>query len=142
MQLSDDSVTFTPPEPFAATRTWTLAGGNAAKTVYVRYLDRAGNFSKSFLDTITLDSAGPVVGGITATPNPFAPQLRQTTTIRIPVSDNLSGSCSLQIRSSTPPAASRGPAFSACSPDQRHQGHPVLPPLEWTPEPDLFAPIS
>jgi hypothetical protein len=98
MQLSNDNVTFTPSEPFSATRTWTLAGGDAAKTVYVRYSDRAGNVSKSFLDTITLDRAGPVVGGITATPNPFAPQLGQTTTIRIPVSDNLSGSCSLQIR--------------------------------------------
>jgi hypothetical protein len=98
MQLSNDNVTFTPPEPFAATRTWTLSASDAAKTVYVRYLDRAGNVSQSFRDTITLDSAGPVVGAITATPNPFAPQLGQTTTIRIPVSDNLSGSCPLQIR--------------------------------------------
>ena len=66
--------------------------------MYVRYLDRAGNVSQSFRDTITLDSAGPVVGSITATPNPFEPQRGQTTTIRIPVSDNLSGSCPLQIR--------------------------------------------
>jgi hypothetical protein len=98
MQLSNDNVTFTPPEAFAATRTWTLAGSDAVKTVYVRYLDRAGNVSQSFRDTITLDSAGPVVGSITATPNPFEPQRGQTTTIRIPVSDNLSGSCPLQIR--------------------------------------------
>ena len=42
MQLSNDNVTFTPAEPFAATRTWTLAGGDAVKTVHVRYLDRAG----------------------------------------------------------------------------------------------------
>jgi len=98
MQLSNDNVTFTPPEPFAATRTWTLAGGDATKTVYVRYLDTAGNVSRSFQDTIVMDTAGPVVGGITATPNPFSPQLGQTTTIRIPVSDKLSASCSLKIR--------------------------------------------
>ena len=98
MQLSNDNVTFTPPEPFAATRTWTLAGGDATKTVYVRYLDTAGNVSWSFQDTIVMDTAGPVVGGITATPNPFSPQLGQTTTIRIPVSDKLSASCSLKIR--------------------------------------------
>lgn len=98
MQLSNDNVAFTPPEPFAATRTWTLAGGNATKTVYVRYVDRAGNVSKSFSDTIALDTSGPVVGAIAATPNPFSPQLNQTTAIRIPVSDNLSASCSLQIR--------------------------------------------
>jgi hypothetical protein len=97
MQLSNDNVTFTPAEPFAATRTWTLAGSDAVKTVYVRYLDRAGNVSQSVRDTITLDSAGPVVGAITASPNPFAAPSRQTT-IRIPVSDNLSGSCPLQIR--------------------------------------------
>jgi FlgD Ig-like domain len=98
MQLSNDNVTFTPFEPFAATRTWTLAGNGATRTVYVRYLDRAGNVSRSFLDTITLDTAAPVVGAVTATPNPFAPQLGQTTTIRIPVSDNLSASCFLKIR--------------------------------------------
>jgi hypothetical protein len=98
MQLSNDGAAFTPPEPFAATRTWTLAGGDATKTVYVRYLDRAGNVSKTFRDTIALDTTGPVLGAITATPDPFAPQLGQATTIRIPVSDNLSVSCSLRIR--------------------------------------------
>ena len=98
MQLSNDNVAFTPPEPFVATRTWTLAGGDATKTVYVRYVDRAGNVSKSFLDTIVLDTTGPVVGAISATPNPFSPPLGQTTAIGIPVSDNLSASCALRIR--------------------------------------------
>jgi len=98
MQLSNDNATFTSPEPFVGTRTWTLASGDATKTVYVRYLDKAGNVSRSFQDTIALDTAGPVVGAITATPNPFSPQLGQTTTMAIPLSDNLSGSCSLQIR--------------------------------------------
>jgi len=79
-------------------RTWTLARGNATKTVYVRYIDRVGNVSKSVSDTIALDTTGPVVGAITATPSPFSPQLNKTTQIRIPVSDNLSGSCPLQIR--------------------------------------------
>jgi hypothetical protein len=98
MQLSNDNVTFTPPEPFAATRAWTLKAGDGKKTVYVRYHDRAGNVSKSFLDTITLDTAGPAVGAVTPTPSTFRPALGETTTIRFPVSDNLSGSCSLKIR--------------------------------------------
>ena len=76
----------------------TLAGGDATKTVYVRYLDGAGNASRSFMDTIALDITGPVVGAISATPDPFAPRSGQTATIRIPVSDNLSGLCALQIR--------------------------------------------
>ena len=97
MQLSNDNVTFTAPEPFAATRTWTLAGGDATKTVYARFIDRAGNVSKSFQDTITLDTVAPVVGAITASPNPFSPQSGQTT-IGIRVSDNVSASCSLRIR--------------------------------------------
>jgi hypothetical protein len=58
MQLSNDNVAFTAPEPFATTRTWAVAAGNAEKTVYVRYLDQAGNVSSSVQDTITLDSAG------------------------------------------------------------------------------------
>jgi hypothetical protein len=98
MQLSNDNATFMAPEPFAATRAWTLAAGDAKKTVYVRYIDGAGNVSKSFQDTITLDTKAPVVGAVTPTPSTFRPALGETTTIRIPVSDNLSGSCSLKIR--------------------------------------------
>ena len=97
MQLSHDNRTFTAPEPFVTTRAWTLTAGDGKKTVYVRYIDRAGNVSKSFLDTITLDTAAPVVGAITATPSAFRPALGETTTIRVPVSDGLSGSCSLKI---------------------------------------------
>lgn len=98
VQLSNDNATFTAPEPFAATRPWTLAGSDATKTVYVRYIDRAGNVSKSFTDTIALDTHAPVVGAIVAAPSPFSPARNETTTIRIPISDNLSGSCPVQIR--------------------------------------------
>lgn len=68
-----------------------------ATLVYARFIDRAGNVSKSFQDTITLDTVAPVVGAITASPNPFSPQSGQTT-IGIRVSDNVSASCSLRIR--------------------------------------------
>jgi hypothetical protein len=98
MQLSNDNVTFTPPEAFATTRAWTLSGGDARKTVYVRYIDHAGAVSRSYYDTITLDTTAPVVGVPVATPSPFAPRLGETTTIRFRVSDNLSGTCPTQIR--------------------------------------------
>ena len=98
MQLSNDNVTFTPPEPFAATRTWTLAGGDATKTVYVRYLDTGRQRLEEFPGHDRHGHRGPRRRGITATPNPFSPQVGQTTTIRIPVSDKLSASCSLKIR--------------------------------------------
>ena len=105
MQLSNDNVTFTPAEPFAATRTWTLAGSDAVKTVYVRYLDRAGNVSQSFRDTITLDSAGPVVGGITATPNPFSAPSRPDDDSHPGVGQPLGLRARSRSGSSTPPAA-------------------------------------
>jgi hypothetical protein len=98
MQLSNDNRSFTAPEPFAANRAWTLTPGDGQKTVYVRYIDGIGNVSKSYQDAITLDTAGPAVGAVTSTPSSFRPALGETTTIRIPVSDQLSGSCSLKIR--------------------------------------------
>lgn len=98
MQLSNDNHTFTAPEPFAATRAWTLEAGDGAKTVYVRYLDRAGNVSRSYQDSITLDTVAPVVGAVIPTPSSIRPSLGESTTIRFPVSDQRSGSCSLKVR--------------------------------------------
>jgi hypothetical protein len=96
MQLSQDGGPFTPPEPFATTRVWTLAGADGKKTVSVRYLDAAGNVSHVYSDPISLDTTGPVVGAITATPNPF--RLGQTTTIRFRAADAVSATCPTDIR--------------------------------------------
>jgi hypothetical protein len=96
MQLAQDGGAFGPAEPFAATRTWTLTGADGKKTVAVRYLDGAGNLSRSYTDTITLDTTAPAVTAITATPNPFT--LGQSTTIRFRMADALSGSCTASVR--------------------------------------------
>jgi hypothetical protein len=96
MQLSQDGGAFTPPEPFAATRAWTLTGADGKKTVAVRYVDGAGNVSKPYVDTITLDTTAPAVTGVAATPTPFA--LGTTTTIRFRVADAVGGSCPAEIR--------------------------------------------
>jgi hypothetical protein len=61
-------------------------------------VDGAGNVSKTFLDTVTLDVTGPVVRDLSATPNPFDHHLGQTTTIRFTTADATSGTCPAQLR--------------------------------------------
>ncbi len=45
------------PIPYAATVPWTLTAGDGLKTVYVKFVDAAGNTSIGFHDSITLDAA-------------------------------------------------------------------------------------
>ena len=96
MQLAQDTGVFTPPEPFVASHAFTLAGADGKKTVNVRYIDGAGNVSKSYLDTITLDTTAPVVTAVSATPSPFVLGAT-TTTIRFRAADALSGTCHADI---------------------------------------------
>jgi hypothetical protein len=50
--------TWSPWEPYATSKAWTLTSGNGTKAVYVQYKDRAGNIvTKS--DSIFLDSVKP-----------------------------------------------------------------------------------
>ena len=98
MQFSNNNVTFSALESFAAGKAWTLTSGNGVKTVYVRYRDLAGNLSPSFSDTITLDTTNPVLSGVSDSPDPFRPRNGQTTTIRLTLSDNLSGTCTVEVR--------------------------------------------
>ena len=55
-------------QPFTATRSWTLAGGDGVKTVSVWFRDQWGNTSAPHSDTILLDTAAPTNGTVTATP--------------------------------------------------------------------------
>ncbi|MGC2423221.1 MAG: hypothetical protein WA666_02575, partial [Nitrospirota bacterium] len=57
MQICNDSAFDTGPwETYAASKAWTLSSGNGLKTVYVRYMDGAGNISATYTATITLDT--------------------------------------------------------------------------------------
>jgi hypothetical protein len=97
MQLAQDAGSFTSPEPVAGTQAWPLSGADGKKTMSVRYIDGAGNVSRSFADTITLDTTAPVVSGVGASPSPFQPGVT-TTTMVFRASDALSGSCQAGIR--------------------------------------------
>ncbi len=63
MRFSNDGATWSPWEPLAATKAWTLAPGDGYRTVRVQFLDIAGNASDRFFDYIKVDTTAPT-GGI------------------------------------------------------------------------------
>jgi hypothetical protein len=54
MRFSNNNVTWSTWEAYGTSKAWTLTGGNGIRTVYVQYVDNAGNISSSFNDTIIL----------------------------------------------------------------------------------------
>ncbi|MCL5103406.1 MAG: LamG domain-containing protein, partial [Armatimonadetes bacterium] len=60
MCLSNDGSTWTDWEPYATTKSWTLASGGGARTVYVRYKNSAGAVWGPYSDSILLDATAPV----------------------------------------------------------------------------------
>ena len=57
MRFSNDNTTWSAWETYAASRSWALAAGEGAKTVYVQYRDTNGMTSSSFSDTIALEGS-------------------------------------------------------------------------------------
>lgn len=60
MSFSTDNLTWSTAENYAASKAWTLTGGNGNKTIYVKFLDKAGNPSNPISVTVLLDTMGPV----------------------------------------------------------------------------------
>ena len=54
MQFSNDGATWSSPEPYATTKSWTLEPGDGTKTVYVKFKDNVGNWSIAYSDSIIL----------------------------------------------------------------------------------------
>jgi len=77
MQLSNDGMTWTAPEPYTAIRNWTLEPGDGTKTVSAKFKDAPGNWSRAFTDSIILDTIAPTVAisapvsGVTNTSTPL-----------------------------------------------------------------------
>jgi hypothetical protein len=59
MRFSNDGVSWSAFQPYAAAATWTLSGGDGTKTVYAQFRDGSGNLSPAASDAISLDSTGP-----------------------------------------------------------------------------------
>ena len=76
MRFSDDGAHWTAWEPLAATRAYTLPGGDGHKTVRVQFLDKANQRSAAAHDYIRLDMTPPtggiiINGGALTTTNPL-----------------------------------------------------------------------
>jgi hypothetical protein len=68
MQFSNDNITWSSPEAFNTSKSWTLLSGDGTKTVYTKF-EIAGNWTDEFSDSIFLDENAPVttafpIGGI------------------------------------------------------------------------------
>jgi len=61
VRLSNDGVTFSAFQFYAATLPWTLTPGDGTKTVYAQFRDADGNLSPVVSDTIVLDTTAPTV---------------------------------------------------------------------------------
>src|SRR3989338_4950009 len=59
MSFSPDNLTWSTPETYAASKIYTLPAGDGAKTIYVKYYDKAGNASVVYSKAITLDTIAP-----------------------------------------------------------------------------------
>ncbi|GEM_PF-3539115 len=71
MRFGNDGTVWSPWEPYATTKAWSLAmGDDGARTVYVQYRDAEGNVSEGDItDVILLDQTPPSVTAVAATPH-------------------------------------------------------------------------
>jgi hypothetical protein len=61
MRFSSDGATYSAPEPYASSRSWTLAGGDGLKTIAVLFGDPNENWSAPVSASIGLDTTPPGV---------------------------------------------------------------------------------
>jgi len=103
MQFSNDNITWSTPEAYATTKTWTLVSGEGQKTVYVKYKDVAGNWSQGFSDTIILDITPPAISI-----NPVLSPTNQNVILSYMVTDNFTPSGEIVISGDNSPYVSEG----------------------------------
>ncbi|GAM11402.1 BNR/Asp-box repeat protein [Geobacter sp. OR-1] len=60
MRFSTDNVSWSVPETYATSKSWTLTGGDGEKKVYVQYKNSLGSWSSSYVASIILDTVAPV----------------------------------------------------------------------------------
>ena len=90
MRFSNDGVTFSGYQAYAATAAWTLSAGDGAKTVYAQFKDSEGNQSAVASDGITLalpDTTGPKA--TKTKPANKAKSVKVTTKVKVTVSEAL-----------------------------------------------------
>ncbi len=73
MQFSNNGSTWSTPEAYSTTKTWVLSYGSGTRRVYVKYKDNAGNWSRSYYDSISLLKQTPQLGTITPSSGTSSP---------------------------------------------------------------------
>ncbi len=94
MRFSNDGVFWSPWEPIASNKSWTLETGAGDKTVYVQARDNAGLVSEIFSDTISLITTGdtlPPVTKVTVSGKQSGGVYTSTVAITLSAVDDLSG---------------------------------------------------
>jgi hypothetical protein len=89
MAFSNDGINFSPFEPYANTKAWSLPLGDGAKTVYAKFKDRADNVSQSASATIVLDQTSPT--GSVVINNGAAYTTNRTVALALTASDSGTG---------------------------------------------------
>ncbi len=59
VRFSNDNVTWSVWEPYAGSKTWSLAAGDGTRTVYVQVRNSSGLVSDSFSESIVMDATAP-----------------------------------------------------------------------------------
>ena len=103
MQFSNDGATYTTPEAYASSKSWTLSTGDGTKTVYAKFKDVAGNWSTPVSDTIILDTTPP---GIFI--NPVISPTNQNVILSYSASDNFTSSAKIIISGDNSPYVNEG----------------------------------
>ena len=67
MRFMNSGSSWSSPESYKSSKSWSLSSGEGTKTVYVRYADSEGNWSgsSSIYDTIILDTSSPSTPTVT-----------------------------------------------------------------------------
>ncbi len=94
LRFSNNGALWSPWEPFASSKSWTLETEAGSKTVYVQTRDNAGLVSGTFSDTINLITTGdilPPVTKITVSGRDSSGVYTSTVAIFLSATDDLSG---------------------------------------------------
>ena len=67
MRFSNIGTTYSAAEAYATTKTWSLASGDGGKSVFVQFMDAAGNWSAPATATIVLDTTAPNISAVSTT---------------------------------------------------------------------------
>jgi len=103
MQFSNDGSTWSTPEAYATSKTWTLDSIEGTKSVYVKYKDVAGNWSAGFSDEIILDVTPPVISI-----NPVPSPTNQNVILSYIVTDNFTPQNEIVITGDNSPYTTEG----------------------------------